>query len=59
LKSPIPMKSKPKPVLLGLPPELVEAIDKLAERELLSRSSWMRRELVLAVRASRHDEQAA
>jgi hypothetical protein len=52
------MTPKPKTVLLGLPPTLIEAIDKLAERELLSRSAWMRRELMLAVRQSRIDEQA-
>jgi hypothetical protein len=57
-RSSMTTKPKPRPVLLGLPPPLVEAIDKLAEREMLFRSSWMRRELALAVRASKLDEQA-
>jgi metal-responsive CopG/Arc/MetJ family transcriptional regulator len=53
------MTTEPKrPVSLALPSMLVEAIDRLAKRETLSRSSWMRRELVLAVRESKLDEQA-
>jgi hypothetical protein len=49
-------KPKLRPVLFGLPPELVAAVDELAERELLTRTAWVRREIFLAVRASRHDE---
>jgi metal-responsive CopG/Arc/MetJ family transcriptional regulator len=41
-----------------LPADLVAKIDELAHRELLSRSAWLRRETVLAVRASRVDEAA-
>jgi hypothetical protein len=35
-----------------LPPDVVERIDQLRELELLSRSNWLRREIVMAVRAN-------
>jgi metal-responsive CopG/Arc/MetJ family transcriptional regulator len=46
-------------VQIDLPVDLIEQIDDLAKRELISRSAWLRREALLAVRASRHDEAAA
>jgi hypothetical protein len=45
-----------RPVQFDLPCELIDRIDRLAGRELLSRASWLRREIVLAVRANDHIE---
>jgi metal-responsive CopG/Arc/MetJ family transcriptional regulator len=39
-------------IAVAVTPDLARAIDELRERELLSRSSWIRREIVQAVRAS-------
>jgi len=39
-------------ITVSLPPDVVERIDQLRELELLSRSNWLRREIVLAVRDS-------
>jgi hypothetical protein len=47
-----------RPVTLFLPINLVAQIDDLAKRELISRSAWLRREAVLAVRASQRDQVA-
>jgi hypothetical protein len=46
-------------VTLFLPDALITQIDDLARRELLSRSAWLRREAVLAVRASQRDQAVA
>jgi metal-responsive CopG/Arc/MetJ family transcriptional regulator len=43
-------------ITVTIPPDVLKVIDELREREFLSRSSWLRREIVLAVRASRLDE---
>jgi hypothetical protein len=51
-----PERRAVRPVQFDLPCELVDAIDKLAARELLPRSAWLRREIVLAVRANDHIE---
>jgi hypothetical protein len=40
-------------VQLNLPTALVERIDELAKRDLLSRSSWLRSRLARAVEAER------
>jgi len=48
-----------RPVTLFLPTDLVDKIDDLAKRELLSRSAWLRREAFLAVRASLRDQAVA
>jgi Ribbon-helix-helix protein, copG family len=45
------------PLFVYVPKSLIERIDRLAARELTSRSAWARRELLLAVRASGIDEQ--
>jgi len=37
-------------IIVRLPPDVVGRIDELREVELLSRSNWLRREIVLAVR---------
>jgi len=37
-------------ITVRLPPDVVARIDELREVELLSRSNWLRREVVLAVR---------
>ncbi|KAB0268470.1 hypothetical protein [Microvirga brassicacearum] len=43
----IRMRSDPiKIVGLGLPVELIKAIDRLADRELISRASWLRRAIL-------------
>jgi predicted transcriptional regulator len=42
-------------VTIELPADLVAQIDDLAQRELLSRAAWLRREALLAVRASKRD----
>jgi hypothetical protein len=39
-------------ITVSLPADVVERIDQLRELELLSRSNWLRREIVLAVRES-------
>ena len=46
-------------VTLFLPSDLIAQIDDLAKRELISRSAWLRREAVLAVRASHKDQLSA
>jgi len=43
-------------IVVSVPPDVLKRIDELRERELLSRSAWLRREVVLAVRASTRDE---
>jgi metal-responsive CopG/Arc/MetJ family transcriptional regulator len=43
-------KSKMTEITVRLPPDVVARIDELREVELLSRSNWLRREVVLAVR---------
>jgi hypothetical protein len=48
-----------RPVTLFLPNSLVAQIDNLAKKELLSRSAWLRREALLAVRQAHVDEAAA
>jgi hypothetical protein len=40
-------------VTITLPPDVVEYIDELRGLELLSRASWLRREVVVAVRSER------
>jgi hypothetical protein len=47
-----------RPVTLFLPTDLVDQVDRLAKRELLSRSSYIRRELLLAVRQAGLAEQS-
>jgi metal-responsive CopG/Arc/MetJ family transcriptional regulator len=42
-------------ITVTVPPDVLKVIDELREREFLSRSSWLRREVILAVRASRLD----
>jgi hypothetical protein len=42
-------------VAYKVPASLVEQIDELAHRELMSRSAWLRRAALLEVRASRRD----
>jgi len=37
-------------ITVNLPPDVIQRIDELREVELLSRSNWLRREVVLAVR---------
>jgi len=37
-------------ITVNLPPDVIKRIDELREVELLSRSNWLRREVVLAVR---------
>ena len=37
-------------ITVSLPPDVIQRIDELRELELLSRSNWLRREVVLAVR---------
>jgi hypothetical protein len=39
-----------------VPPDVVQTIDHLRALEMLSRAAWLRREIVLAIRASRIDE---
>jgi metal-responsive CopG/Arc/MetJ family transcriptional regulator len=39
-------------ITVNLPPDVVDRIDELRGVELLSRSNWLRREIVLAVRES-------
>jgi metal-responsive CopG/Arc/MetJ family transcriptional regulator len=39
-------------ITVNLPRDVVDRIDELREVELLSRSNWLRREIVLAVRES-------
>jgi hypothetical protein len=43
-------------ITLTVPLDVVEAIDHLRALEMLSRAAWLRREIVLAIRASRIDE---
>src|SRR5262245_31705920 len=43
-------------IAVSVPTDVLKRIDELRERELLSRSAWLRREVVLAVRASVSDE---
>jgi len=43
-------------IAVAVPPDVLKRIDELRERELLSRAAWLRREVVLAVRASARDE---
>jgi metal-responsive CopG/Arc/MetJ family transcriptional regulator len=43
-------------ITVTVPPDVLKTIDELRERELLSRSHWLRREIILAVRAARFDE---
>jgi hypothetical protein len=43
-------ESKMTEITVRLPPDVVARIDELREVELLSRSNWLRREVVLAVR---------
>jgi Ribbon-helix-helix protein, copG family len=40
-------------ITITVPPDVLRRIDELRQLELLSRSAWLRREVVLAVRASR------
>jgi hypothetical protein len=47
------------PVTVEMPAELLTEIDALAERELMTRAGWLRREVLLAVRASRRETVAA
>jgi len=42
-------------ITVTVPPDVLKVIDELRERELLSRSNWLRREIILAVRSSRLD----
>jgi hypothetical protein len=37
-------------IVVNLPPDVIARIDELRKVELLSRSNWLRREVVLAVR---------
>ncbi len=39
------------PLLVHLPRDIVTAIDQIAERDLISRSAWIRRALAQAARA--------
>jgi len=43
-------KSNMTAITVNLPPDVIQRIDELREVELLSRSNWLRREVVLAVR---------
>jgi metal-responsive CopG/Arc/MetJ family transcriptional regulator len=43
-------------VAFHVPPSLLQRVDELAERELISRSAWLRR---LVARAVREETQAA
>jgi hypothetical protein len=45
-------------ITIQVPPDIIKVIDELRERELLSRSHWLRRELILAVRSYRIDQMA-
>jgi len=40
-------------ITISVPPDVLKTIDELRQREFLSRSSWLRREIILAVRASK------
>jgi hypothetical protein len=42
-------------IQVALPADLVETIDALAKREMISRTAFIRRELLLAARASGRD----
>jgi hypothetical protein len=41
-------------ITITVPPDVLKWIDELRQLELLSRSAWLRREVVLAVRANDH-----
>jgi hypothetical protein len=43
-------------IRISVPHDVVRRIDDLRQLELLSRSAWLRREVVLAVRANDHIE---
>ena len=45
-------------VTLNLPNALVEKIDQHAQRELLSRSAWLRRQIAIVTRADGEKERA-
>jgi hypothetical protein len=41
-----------RPVLLDLPPETIEEVDRLADIETISRTAWIRRLVVQSARAA-------
>jgi hypothetical protein len=43
-------------IRITVPPDVLRRIDDLRQLELLSRAAWLRREVVLAVRANDHIE---
>jgi hypothetical protein len=43
-------------ITITVPPDVLRRIDDLRQLELLSRAAWLRREVVLAVRANDHVE---
>jgi hypothetical protein len=43
-------------ITITVPPDVLRRIDDLRQLELLSRAAWLRREVVLAVRANDHIE---
>jgi hypothetical protein len=43
-------------ITITVPPDVLRRIDDLRQLELLSRAPWLRREVVLAVRANDHVE---
>jgi hypothetical protein len=43
-------------ITITVPPDVLRRIDALRQLELLSRAGWLRREVVLAVRANDHVE---
>ncbi len=46
-------------VQLSLPTALIEKIDQHAQRELLSRGAWCRRQIALALRAEEDEKERA
>ena len=43
-------------IAVAVPPDVLKRIDELRAREYLTRAAWLRREVILAVRASARDE---
>jgi hypothetical protein len=43
-------------ITLSFPSDVIEIIDSLCERELLTRTAWLRREVTLAIRGSQVPE---
>jgi hypothetical protein len=41
-------------ITITIPPDVIRRIDELRQLEFLTRTAWLRREVVLAVRANDH-----